>query len=49
MKTKHFYLAPESQELEVSTEGVLCESASDEAGAGCLDDNSWGLTYGETF
>ena len=45
MTTKRFYLTPEIEELEISTEGILCEST---AGAGTLDDNSWDLTFGET-
>ena len=43
--TKRFYLSPEVQELEIGTEGILCESG---VGAGTLDDNSWNLTFGET-
>ena len=46
MKTKRFYLSPEIMELEINTEGILCEST---ASAGTLDDNTWGeLTFGET-
>lgn len=46
MTTNKDYLAPEIRELEISTEGILCEST---AGAGTLDDNTWGeLTFGET-
>ena len=43
--TKRFYNAPEIQELEIKTEGVLCEST---AGAGSLNDNSWDVTFGES-
>ena len=44
--TKRFYLAPEIQELEISTECILCAST---AGAGTLGDNSWedNLIFGE--
>lgn len=46
MTTKRFYLAPKITEIEVDTEGVLCESNA--AGAGNLNDNDWDLTFGET-
>lgn len=39
------YKSPVCISLELSTEGVLCESNG--AGAGLLDDNSWNLTFGE--
>ncbi len=45
MITNKDYLAPEVRWLEISTEGILCEST---AGAGYLEDNAWGdLTFGE--
>ena len=39
---KEFYVAPQMQEFEISSEGVLCSSP---AGAGNLGDNSWDLDY----
>lgn len=39
------YETPVCTSLELSSEGILCES--NPAGAGVLDDNSWNLTYGE--
>ena len=45
--TKQFYLIPQIEELEINTEGILCESNA--AGAGNLNDNDWDLTFGETI
>lgn len=39
------YETPACASLELSSEGILCES--NPAGAGVLDDNSWNLTFGE--
>ena len=45
--TKQFYLAPQIEELDINTEGILCES--NPSGAGNLNDNAWDLTFGETI
>ena len=45
MRPETNYLAPYVMKLEISAEGILCEST---AGAGTLDDNPWGgLGFGE--
>ena len=45
MIPKTNYQTPDIMELEISTEGILCDSTT---GAGTLDDNPWvGLQFGE--
>ena len=39
------YEPPVCASLELSSEGILCES--NPAGAGVLNDNEWNLTFGE--
>ena len=39
---KELYIAPQMQEFEIRSEGVLCSSP---AGAGNLYDNAWEVTF----